>query len=296
MDDLFSVFKQKLKSKEAITVLLLINVAVFFLFTFLRISVNLSNGNVVALSIFSFFENIFSFKINPLFFATHPWTIVTSIFTHFNFWHIFSNMLVFYFVAKLFVYFFGERKLWWIYLLGGIGGNLLELLAGFIFTGANNGISVIGASGSVMAIFIAVSIYQPKFTVKLFGLFDIKIIYLAAFYFLYDFTRIGFNDGVAHFAHLGGALIGFISARNVTSSHNILNWLDNQWNKLIVKKSFRMKKPIRTSRPVTDEDFNRHRKEDQERTDAILDKISKYGYDGLTAEEKEFLFNQSHKK
>jgi hypothetical protein len=200
---------------------------------------------------------------------------------------------MFYFVSEVFVFYFNSRKLIWIYLLGGIAGNLLEFAVGFAMF--NPGISLIGASGSVMAIFIAVAIYQPHLKVKVFGIIDMKIIYLAAIYFLWDFARIGFNDGIAHFAHIGGALIGFFSGRNVHSSSNILVKIDAIWKKITTKRP-KQKVPIHGGKKFTDEEYNASKKANQERTDAILDKISKKGYDGLTAEEKDFLFNQSNKR
>lgn len=287
MSDFFTNYKSRLVQKDVRLILLSLNLSVFLFFTILRIA----HANELSLILS---EQVFSFNTNPLFFVTHPWTLVTSIFTHYDFTHIFFNMLMFYFVSEVFVFYFGERKLIWIYLLGGIAGNLLEFLVGFLIPSSES-FSLIGASGSVMAIFIAVAIYQPNLKVKLFGLIDLKIIYLAAFYFLWDFTRIGFNDGVAHFAHIGGAIVGFLSGRNIQSSQNILVKVDTFWKKITSKKSKKVK-PIYGGKKFTDEEFNANKKANQERIDAILDKISKKGYDGLTAAEKDFLFNQSNKR
>lgn len=285
MSDFFTDYKQRLAAKDIRLILLTINVAVFLLFTVLRI-LNISTVSVL-LS-----EQVFSFNTDPLFFATHPWTLITSIFTHYDLMHLLFNMLMFYFVSEAFVFYFNSQKLLWLYLLGGIGGNLLEFIFSFILP-EQGAISIVGASGSVMAIFIAIAIYQPHLKVKLFGVLDMKIIYIAAVYFLLDFTRIGFNDGIAHFAHIGGAIIGFMSARNVQSSSNILNRATDFGNKITTKKP---KKPIYGGKKFTDEEFNATKKANQDKVDAILDKISKKGYDGLTAEEKDFLFHQSNKR
>ncbi len=288
MSDFFTIYKQRLRARDPKLLLLTINVAVFLLFTVLTM---LKAGEIAMF----LSENVFIFKTNPVFFATHPWTILTSIFTHFSFSHLFFNMLMFYFVAQMFVHFFNGRKLVWIYLLGGLTGNLLELIVSVIVYGNEQSISVVGASGSVMAIFIAIAIYQPHFKVNLFGAFEIKIIYIAAIYFVSDFARIGFDDGIAHLAHLGGALIGFLSARNVQSPSNILNRTDRLWKKITTRQP-KKPKPIFGGKPFTDEEFNATKKANQEKTDAILDKISKRGYEGLTAAEKDFLFNQSKRK
>ncbi|MBN9293134.1 MAG: rhomboid family intramembrane serine protease [Flavobacteriia bacterium] len=295
MSDFFTSFKQRLSAREPRTILLTINVTVFLLFTILKILLATSGGSGTFAAALFWFDNIFSFRTDFSFFLTHPWTIITSIFTHYTFEHIFFNMLMFYFTSEMFVYFFGSRKLVWVYLLGGITGNLLELLAGFLISGGAHPISIIGASGSVMAIFMAVALYKPQLKVKLFGIFEVKIIYLAAFYFLWDFTRIGINDGIAHFAHLGGALIGFLSSRHVQSPSNILNRTDALWKSLTQRKSG-LKKPVQGKRPVSDDVYNANKKAKQDRVDAILDKISRHGYEGLTAEEKDFLFNQSNRR
>lgn len=297
MSQPFTTFQSRLKNKEALIVILAINVAIFLLFSVINIFINLSNGSVWALSLFSFFEKIFFFNTDPSYFLIHPWTLVTSIFTHVSLMHILFNMLIFYFAAEMFVYFFGSRKLVWIYLLGGIVGNLLEFIIQILLNSSFS-ISIIGASGSVMAVFVAVAVFKPDLKVKLFGVFDVKIIYLAAFYFLIDFVNLGANDGVAHFAHLGGALVGFMSAKQKNSSKDFLQQLDTYWKKLTTRKKG-MGRPIyhqQPKRPMTDEQYNARKHEQQEKMDAILDKISKHGYDGLTAGEKAFLFEQSHKK
>ena len=61
------------------------------------------------------------------------------------------------------------------------------------------------------------------------------------------------------------------------------------------KKRFRKVKNNRSTRVKSDEDFNREKRERSERMDAILDKVSKRGYENLTAEEKDFLFRQSNR-
>ena len=105
---------------------------------------------------------------------------------------------------------------------------------------------------------------------------------------------IGSDDHIAHFAHLGGATFGILSIRNIQSNKNILNRLQKIIEDL--KLTFKGKKKTKNtefSKVKTDEEYNYERKLRQEKTDVILDKIAKSGYESLSKSEKDFLFNQS---
>ena len=105
---------------------------------------------------------------------------------------------------------------------------------------------------------------------------------------------IGSNDHIAHFAHLGGATFGILSIRNIQSNKNILNRLQKFFEDF--KLTFKGKKKTKNtefSKVKTDEEYNYERKLKQEKTDVILDKIAKSGYESLSKSEKDFLFNQS---
>jgi hypothetical protein len=122
----------------------------------------------------------------------------------------------------------------------------------------------------------------------------VKIYFIAIFFLLNDLIGItNQSDNVAHFAHLGGALFGLISIQSLHSKSNILNILASFFDRM--KKSVNSNKSQRSSKSKfkTDEQYNLEKKIRQEKTDAILDKISKSGYESLTKEEKDFLFNQS---
>jgi hypothetical protein len=159
--------------------------------------------------------------------------------------------------------------------------------------------SVVGASGAVMAIFTALAFYRPNLNVLLFGLLPVRIIILALIFILIDFISLGNNDGTAHFAHLGGVLTGILSIQRIHSSGNIINQTQMFWDKLLKlfsrEKRLKVKKGGRTAQFKTDEEYNLSAKQRQEKIDLILDKISKSGYESLTKQEKDFLFQQSKK-
>lgn len=235
-----------------------------------------------------------------------PWSLITYMFTHDGFRHFFFNMLVLYFSARIFVMFFSERRLLSTYFLGGIFAYLIHVGAYAFFpdlAGDAGPSSVVGASASIMAIFIGAAVHQPGFKIHLFGVIRVPLFVIAALYVLSDLAGIGSGDNVAHFAHLGGALFGALSVINANSSKNIMNRIDKLIFKLKLGNiSFKRKPKMKVyntkkeAKNMTDDEYNSNKRARQDRIDAILDKISKKGYEGLTKEEKEILFNESKRK
>jgi len=270
--------------------LIIYNVFVFAIILLLNI-LNLTLNQI------SLPEYIFTLDTNLVGFIRKPWGIITSIFSHFEIWHLIFNMLFLYFSGQLFEQIFDKRRLWQTYVFGGISGGILEIAAHYLFPSFQNSDQVVvGASGSIMAIFTALAFHSPNIRVNLFGIFPVKIYLIAIFFLLNDLIGIADpSDNVAHFAHLGGAIFGLISIQSMHSSNNILSVLGNFFDR--IKKMITSSKSTKSGKAKfkTDEEYNLEKKRRQEKTDAILDKISKSGYESLTKEEKDFLFNQSKK-
>jgi membrane associated rhomboid family serine protease len=270
--------------------LIIYNVFVFALILLLNI-LNLSLNQI------SLTEYFFTLDTNLVGFILKPWGIITSIFSHFEIWHLIFNMLFLYFSGQLFEQIFDKRRLWQTYIFGGISGGILEISAHYLFPSFQNADQVVvGASGSIMAIFTALAFHSPNIRVNLFGIFPVKIYLIAIFFLLNDLIGIDNpSDNVAHFAHLGGAIFGLISIQSIHSSNNILSVLGSFFDR--IKKMITSGKSTKSGKAKfkTDEEYNLEKKRRQEKTDAILDKISKSGYESLTKEEKDFLFNQSKK-
>jgi membrane associated rhomboid family serine protease len=270
--------------------LIIYNVFVFALILLLNI-LNLSLNQI------SLTEYFFTLDTNLVGFILKPWGIITSIFSHFEIWHLIFNMLFLYFSGQLFEQIFDKRRLWQTYIFGGISGGMLEIAAHYLFPSFQNSDQVVvGASGSIMAIFTALAFHSPNIRVNLFGIFPVKIYLIAIFFLLNDLIGIDNpSDNVAHFAHLGGAIFGLISIQSIHSSNNILSVLGSFFDR--IKKMITSGKSTKSGKAKfkTDEEYNLEKKWRQEKTDAILDKISKSGYESLTKEEKDFLFNQSKK-
>jgi hypothetical protein len=154
----------------------------------------------------------------------------------------------------------------------------------------------IGASASVMAVVIAIAAYVPDYTVQLFLLGRIKIKYLAlGIFVLTSIMDFSVNSG-GKLAHIGGALFGYLYILNLRRGRDI----GKGFNSIIdfFATIFKPRKKLKvTHKKVANEfEYNRIKVEHQKRINQILEKISKGGYDSLTKEEKETLFNESQKK
>ena len=233
---------------------------------------------------------------------TRPWTLLTYMFLHTSFWHILFNMLWLYWFGKIFMQYLNQRQLITTYILGGLAGGLLYILAYNIFPVFETVMPqarALGASASVMAIVTAISFYIPNYTINMIFFGRVKIFYLALALFIIDFFMIRHGNAGGHIAHIGGAVYGFFYIYYLRKGKDI--------SKLFPKITYRKKtghtikrkpraKTKKASRPATDQSYNKNRAAKQRRIDEILDKISRSGYDSLTKEEKELLFNQSNKK
>lgn len=264
-----------------------------------------SNSNLLD----QFSADLFVLHGDPMGLATHPWGLFTSIFAHFDILHFLFNMLFLFFAGRIFLTYFSGARLFYTYLIGGLMGGVVQVLAHIIFPGLEGqSVFVVGASGSIMAIFIAVAFYRPNTTINLFGVFPVRLIFLAILFVLQDFLSLGRPDDVAHFAHLGGALIGFLSIQNLNEKKNVISAVERFGERLkdrftaLERKNKRSKSKLKAQKggaykagydTRSDEEYNQFKKAQQEELDRILDKISKAGYDSLTKKEKQVLFDQS---
>lgn len=222
---------------------------------------------------------------------SRPWTLLTHMFTHASVGHILFNMLALFFMGQFFLQMQSARRLTNLYLISGLGGYFLFVLFFGVFSDSLVSRSVVGASAAVMGIVVASAVLRPLQPIHLFGVIRMELRWLALIMVLVDLFSIkdGVNSG-GHVGHLGGALLGFVYAKMITGGVKMPweNW-SLPWSKS------RMKVTHKQGRPKTDEQFNAERKARQQRMDIILDKISRSGYDSLTKEEKDFLFQQAQK-
>lgn len=245
-------------------------------------------------------NEIFTLHGNFEGFIRRPWGLITSIFSHFDLFHFLFNMIFLYFAGLMFLRYFSNSRLLYTYILGGLLGGVFQIIAYSIFP-ALQGVPtyVLGASGSVMAIFMAVAFYRPMEEVYFFGIIKLKMIFIAGAFILIDLMRLGTMDNVAHFAHLGGIVFGIWSIQKINHPNNVVKWSQRQVENL--KRVFNKEPKMKVKKgggkskfnTRSDEEYRAYQKAKQEEIDIILDKISKSGYDSLTKKEKEILFNQS---
>lgn len=236
-------------------------------------------------------------------FFQKPWTIITYAFVHdlTGIFHILFNMLVFYWFGRLFVEYLGSDKLVAVYVLGFLAGGIAFLLAyNFIPFYQQNmpGGGMVGASAAVNAVVVACATLAPNYTFYLLFLGPVRIKYIAAFFIVLSFIgTVGSNAG-GNLAHLGGALIGYLYIRQLQAGSNWGGWvtITLDWFKQIFKPDAKVKVSYRSQRKRAKESGRpASDRISQDEIDAILDKISEGGYESLTREEKEKLFNASKK-
>ncbi len=283
------------KSNNGHIQLIIVNVVVFLilgvLFVFARV------GG---------FENYFQvihnqFSIPPVFanFITRPWTIITYAFAHSltDVFHILFNMLALYWFGKLFVEYLGSDKLIALYVLGALAAATFYLLIFNtvpFFKSQSDFAGMVGASGAVYAIMTGAATLLPDYTFLLLFFGPVRIKYIVAIYILISFLgSVGANAG-GNIAHLGGALMGFVYVKQLQAGVNWGGWITAVLDffktlfkpRTKVKVTYRKSEKQKTSSPS---------KASQEEIDIILDKISDRGYESLSKDEKEKLFNASKK-
>ena len=269
--------------------LIAINLAVFIL-----------SGLASALLGFSMDSILFWFELPKDFFSFlgKPWSLVTYSFFHSGIGHIFWIMLILYFVGRIFLNLFDSQRFINVYFLGVILGGLVFLLSYNVFpTLLNTNTALIGASAGVTAVLIFVCTYIPNREVRLFGLINIKLWYLGAFVVLIDLIQIANGGNIGgRLAHLGGAFLGYFYARQSLNGKDIGEGFTKVLS--IVGNLFKpreKKSPLKTvhrrntsKRAKGTIDYDKETR--QKKIDAILDKISKSGYESLSKAEKDFLF------
>ena len=233
--------------------------------------------------------------------AWKPWSVVTYAVFHSGIFHLFFNMIVLHFSTRLFTTYFNQKQLLGLYILGGIFAGLVYILSYLVLPVFQNSSStLVGASGSIMAILFATVTYNPYMEIPLMFIGRVKLWHIAVFVIAMDLIQLPLPNTGGHLAHLGGALFGYLFMtllkKGTDLTDGITTILDFFVNKTQRKKSKtpfkKVHKNYNTSATNTTTVESRIVKKDktQQQIDEILDKISASGYDSLSKEEKDFLF------
>ncbi len=283
--------------------LLIINVIVYL--------VQLLTGNGPYIDDVSFYCGLFYIGNDHF----HLWQPLTYMFLHGSFMHLFFNMFALWMFGCTIERAFGSKRFLIYYLCCGIGAGLFQEAVQFMTIPAHLANSVgptVGASGAIYGILLAFGMIFPEERIFIFPIpFPIKAKWLVILYAGIELLMAMGNtgDGVAHLAHLGGMVVGFLlivywrrqqrfRARSTMGQQFFNRMKDavDRYKKDTTLKAHTTRYDASATRHETDEEYNARKKAIQDEIDVILDKIRKSGYDSLTKEEKKRLFELSNKQ
>ena len=217
-----------------------------------------------------------------------PWTFVTYGFLHGGFWHLLMNMLVLNFIGRMFLTYFSSKQLFGLYMMAMVFSGIVYVIGSTLL---NDYGVIVGASGAVMAVLFATTIYGPNTEIRLWGIVTIRLWHFTAFFLLMDVMYLLVSNTGGHIAHLSGAFFGFLFIKllqNGTDLSKIVTSIAGIFDR---KPKARMKTVHRNYNRPQQKTVSKVVMKDktQQQIDEILDKIGRSGYDSLSKEEKEFL-------
>lgn len=277
-----------------IKALLLTNIGIFLLTSFFGLF------RIGDYSLAYFIDSTFAlypiFSTNPEMPTLQFWQLFTYMFMHAGFFHLLFNMFALWMFGMELENNWGSKKFLLFYLACGIGAGISNLLLGPLF---GQGGPTVGASGAVYGILLAFGMIFPNRPIFLYFFIPIKAKYFVMIFMAIELYAgiTGTQDGIAHFAHLGGAAVGFILIIIDFKRYQLINF----WEKFIsiYQKPGRYTTATKKEPDsITDAkyfDIEENQDTLQQRVDEILDKISKEGYQNLSEEEKRILFEASKK-
>lgn len=227
---------------------------------------------------------------------TKPWSVFTYSFLHHGLLHLVFNMVTLYYVSQLFLTRFSSKLFLNTYLLGALVGGVLFVASYNAFPVFNHQLSyLVGASASVMAVLIFICTSLPQMELAIFT-FKVKLWHLGLVFVLLDVIQIPYGNSGGHIAHLGGALFGYIYASQLKKGNDIAKGFERFMDTIVSWFTFTKKSTLKTvhktkaQKRTSGKTIHQKKRIKQEQIDAILDKISKSGYESLSKEEKAFLF------
>lgn len=268
-------------------------------------------GKIIALNVVMFtigliFKSLLRFEVFSYFelpsgfmdFVFQPWSLITYGFLHNGLLHLAFNMLFLFYLSRVTLNLFRPKMILNVYFLGIICGGLAylaftNLMPAAFFAGKG---VLVGASAGVSALLVFVAAYMPNIEIRLFNSFNVKWKHIAMVIVGLDLFRmtLGLNQG-GYVAHFGGYILGYIYATKLLKGTDIGKGFERAMDSFMAwfkpksnLKTVHRKKAKKEYAGKTKDEFNTFN--NQKKIDLILDKISKSGYESLSAEEKAFLF------
>lgn len=303
MNSILDDFKLAFRSGNILYQIIVINVVVFVAVNILLFGIMTMAGQE---GLYGEVYRYLSLSSRPEEMLFKPLSMVTYMFTHGGFFHLLFNMLFMFWFGRIITEYLGQNKILGLYVWGGLAGGVLYILIYNFMPYYNQEAFLVGASAGVIAIVVGAATFQPDFVVRLFLFGPVKIKWIALVMVASSTLRtLGDNAG-GEIAHVGGAILGYFFIKQLQAG--------NDWSKPLAKfliwvKSFFVSQPkikvsykneqrfgsssgTKSKRTSTRSSRGSKSKEpSQEEIDAILDKISEKGYDALSKEEKQKLFN-----
>lgn len=281
---------------EGLFRLMFLNIVVFLIVALAKLILFLSGtGTLPLLQVIDYL----AVKSSIQGFLSQPWSLVTYMFVHENFLHIFFNMLILFWTGKIFCEFISSKKLVVVYLLGGIVGALVYVMSYNIFPAFMNSVEfskLIGASAGVIAVLVAIATLVPDYTMHLLLFGPVRLKFIALFLVLLYIISIPDGNAGGNISHVGGALFGFFYSTLYKKGKDPGLWLEKLIDSVMsIFQPSRKIKMVYKKAATGNRDSNAGLPR-QEQIDSILDKISRSGYSSLSKEEKEILFRASKNK
>jgi membrane associated rhomboid family serine protease len=217
-----------------------------------------------------------AFRFVPALAIVRPWTLITYMFLHAGFMHLFFNMLGLFFFGSRVEDRLGSNRFLWLYFLSGISGAILSTIFSFYSP-------IIGASGGVFGVGLAFAYFWPHEPIYIWGVLPIParvMVILQTAIALFSGTT-GTGRGIAHFAHLGGYVGAYL----------YLKWIERGRQEFKRKAEGKIvgALPKLTKAPTID--MQRVHEVNRDEVNRILDKINRDGMGSLTTPERVFLSN-----
>lgn len=291
-EQIWYYLKQQFKQGDVVIKLIYINVALYLSYNFIRVFefiFRIDNNKIS-----HFFENFLAIPSNFTHFGYKLYTLFTYQFIHFEFFHLLINVLMLFFWGKLLLQYIGFKKVLPLYILGGIVGGLFFGLIKYFGIVDVSFIPVVGASASVMALMGALGMITPNYKLNFFFI-EVELKWVILGFAVLNFLSIsspnGAASGILHLAGLGlGYAYIYLDKEGIAlykPINNLINNILSWFNKTTQPKvSYINKDKVKNNKNTSTQN--------QTQINEILKKIAERGYNSLTQQEKELLFNSSN--